>query len=248
MGVREPPELDEVRVGLGHRVADGAQFGDQPVPLGLQLLDVLQQRVRVLQGGQRGRLRHGRQVVRQPYELDRVDDGRVRGQVAEAQARRAERLRHRAGDDEVRPPVEQRQQRGAVAELDVRLVHHDHGRLRRLGGLVQGEDRLGRDRGSRGVVGGGDEDDVRAVLVDRPRGGGHVDGEVLVARPGDPAGAGAARDEAVHRVRRSKPIAVRPGPPKVCSSCWMTSLEPLAAQTLLTSSGCPEVSVRYRAS
>lgn len=46
----------------------------------------------------------------------------------------------------------------------------------------------------------------------------------------------------------SKPIAVRPGPPKVCSSCWMTSLEPLAAQTLLTSSGCPEVSVRYRAS
>ena len=30
----------------------------------------------------------------------------------------------------------------------------------------------------------------------------------------------------------SKPIAVRPGPPKVCSSCWMTSLEPLAAQTL----------------
>jgi hypothetical protein len=46
----------------------------------------------------------------------------------------------------------------------------------------------------------------------------------------------------------SKPIAVRPGPPKVWSSCWMTSLEPLAAQTLVTSSGWPEVSVRYRAS
>lgn len=30
----------------------------------------------------------------------------------------------------------------------------------------------------------------------------------------------------------SKPIAVRPGPPKVCSSCWMTSLEPFAAHTL----------------
>lgn len=30
----------------------------------------------------------------------------------------------------------------------------------------------------------------------------------------------------------SKPIAVRPGPPNVCSNCWMTSLEPLAAHTL----------------
>ena len=43
----------------------------------------------------------------------------------------------------------------------------------------------------------------------------------------------------------SKPMAVRPGPPKVCSSCWMTSLEPLAAQTLaaadLVSGGPGEV-------
>ncbi len=46
----------------------------------------------------------------------------------------------------------------------------------------------------------------------------------------------------------SKPIAVRPGPPKVCSSCWMTSLEPLAAQTLAGPTGWPEVSVRYSAS
>ena len=37
----------------------------------------------------------------------------------------------------------------------------------------------------------------------------------------------------------SKPIAVRPGPPKVCSSCWMTSLEPLAAQTLLGADRVP---------
>ncbi len=47
----------------------------------------------------------------------------------------------------------------------------------------------------------------------------------------------------------SKPIAVRPGPPKASrSSCWMTSLEPLAAQTLCTSTAYPEVSVRYSAS
>ncbi|CAM5314887.1 hypothetical protein SVIOM342S_04304 [Streptomyces violaceorubidus] len=45
----------------------------------------------------------------------------------------------------------------------------------------------------------------------------------------------------------SKPIAVRPGPPKVWSSCWMTSLEPLAAQTSHVQ-GVPEVFVRYSAS
>ena len=31
----------------------------------------------------------------------------------------------------------------------------------------------------------------------------------------------------------SKPSAVRPGPPNACSICWSTSLEPLAAHTLL---------------
>ncbi|GAA2924874.1 hypothetical protein GCM10011428_47250 [Streptomyces violaceus] len=40
----------------------------------------------MLQGGQGGRLRDGREVVRQPDELDGVHDGRVRGEVAEAQA------------------------------------------------------------------------------------------------------------------------------------------------------------------
>ena len=48
----------------------------------------------------------------------------------------------------------------------------------------------------------------------------------------------------------SKPIAVRPGPPKVCSSCWMTSLEPLAAQTFaeadLVPAGAGEVARRAR--
>lgn len=46
----------------------------------------------------------------------------------------------------------------------------------------------------------------------------------------------------------SKPIALRPGPPKVWSSCWMTSLEPLAAQTFSRASGNPPVSLRYLAS
>ncbi len=89
-----------------------------------------------------------------------------------------------------------------MAELDVRLVDHDHRRLRRLRGLVQREDRLGRDRVARGVVGGGDEDDVGTVLGDRLLGGRDVDREVLVPGTGDPARARAARDEPVHRVRR----------------------------------------------
>ncbi|CAM5423070.1 hypothetical protein SFUMM280S_05802 [Streptomyces fumanus] len=46
----------------------------------------------------------------------------------------------------------------------------------------------------------------------------------------------------------SKPMAVRPGPPKVCRSCWMTSLEPLAAHTFSLPTRWPVVSVRYSAS
>ncbi len=102
----------------------------------------------------------------------------------------------------MRAAREQRQQRVAVAELDVGLVHDHHRRLGRLGRLVQREDRLRRDRVAGGVVGRGDEDDVRPVLGDGPFGGGEVDREVRVARTRDPAGARAACDERVHRVRR----------------------------------------------
>jgi hypothetical protein len=42
----------------------------------------------------------------------------------------------------------------------------------------------------------------------------------------------------------SKPSAVLPGPPKVCRSCWRTSLEPLAAQTWLVPTSYPVVRVR----
>ncbi len=88
-----------------------------------------------------------------------------------------------------------------VAELAVRLVDDDHRRLGRLRGVVQREDALGVDGGAGGVVGGGDEDDVGALPRDDRAGGVDVDGEVLVARSGDPAGAGAAGDEGVHGVR-----------------------------------------------
>ena len=68
----------------------------EPVALGLELLDVPEQRVGVRQRGQRGGLGDRRQVVRQPHQLHGVDHGRVGGQVAQPQPGRAERLGHRA--------------------------------------------------------------------------------------------------------------------------------------------------------
>ncbi len=61
----------------------------------------------------------------------------------------------------------------------------------------------------------------------------------------------AARCPAIHRVAvvwamigcieydGSKPSALRPGPPNACSSCWMTSLDPLAAQVRSAVRPCP---------
>lgn len=197
----EAAELHEVGVGDGDLVVEGAQFGDQAVAFGLELVDVLQERVGVLQRGERGGLGDGGQVVGQPDELDGVHDGGVGGEIAEPQSGGAERLGHGAADDQVRAAFEQRQQRVAVAELDVRLVGDDHGRLGVLRGLVEGADRVGGDRVAGGVVGGGDEDDVGAVLGDGPGGVGLVEGEVVAAGSVDPAGAGAPGDERVHRVR-----------------------------------------------
>ena len=46
----------------------------------------------------------------------------------------------------------------------------------------------------------------------------------------------------------SKPSADRPGPPKACSSCWSTSLDPFAAHRFPTPSPTPVTRVRYAAS
>ena len=42
----------------------------------------------------------------------------------------------------------------------------------------------------------------------------------------------------------TKPIALRPGPPKACRICWRISLDPLAAQMLSTVSGVPVAAPR----
>ena len=85
------------------------------------------------------------------------------------------------------------------------------------------------------VVRAGDEHHVGSVLGDRGDRGVDVEGEVRRRGPSDPLGVGAVGDDRVHRVRRVRsPTALRPGPPKACSSCCRISLDPLAAQTLST--------------
>ena len=73
-----------------------------------------------------GGLRQRRQMIGQADELQRVDDGRRRGQVAQPPARKGERLAHRPADHELVPVrAEQRHGAGPVRELGVRLVHDD---------------------------------------------------------------------------------------------------------------------------
>ncbi len=88
-----------------------------------------------------------------------------------------------------------------MRELDVRLVDHHQAGPGGLRGLVQPQHGVGGDGGPGRVVRRADEQHVRPVLGDRRDGGVQVDGEVVVARAGDPAGAGAPGDQRVHRVR-----------------------------------------------
>ena len=80
------------------------------------------------QRGPRDRLGDRGQVVGQPHEQQRVDHGRVGGEVAEPGAGERERLGHRAGDDQPGPARQQgeRARRAGPAELGVGLVDDDH--------------------------------------------------------------------------------------------------------------------------
>ena len=63
--------------------------------------------------GDRGRLGERRQVVRQAHEAERVDDRRVRGEVADAGAGERERLAHGARDEQALAPGQQASARSA---------------------------------------------------------------------------------------------------------------------------------------
>ena len=131
-GVGEPAEQHEVRIAGHHVVARRRERGDHPIPLGPQQRHRPERRVSMPQRRTRRSLGQRREVVRQANELQRVDDGRGRGEVAQAAAREGERLAHRAADDQL-VPVRGQQDHGAgpVRELGVRLVHHDDARAQR---------------------------------------------------------------------------------------------------------------------
>ena len=188
-----------------------------------------------------------REVVGQPDHAQRVADAGCRGEVAEPGAGQRERLAHRAGHDEVAVLRQQLERgRGAgAAELGVRLVDRRrrrrravaHGlrstvvRQRRAGRVVRARAAGPRSAGARSTSRRGATS--RSKLKSSRRGG-----------PSTQAGHRVAGVLRVHRVRRREASAVRPGPPKACSSCSITSLEPLAAHTCSGATLDPGVGTR----
>ena len=202
MAVPEPAEQREVGVAVGDREPLLAEPGDGGVALGAQLVDLPQQLGRVPERRESGRLGDGREVVGQPHDADRVADRRVRGEVAQPQARGREGLAHRAGDDEVAVLGQEleRARDALAAELAVRLVDDDDPVLTR--GLAQQADGVGRQRRARRVVGARQQDDARSLALDGLAGGVDVEAEVVGAPALNPGGRGVAGVLRVHRVRR----------------------------------------------
>ena len=158
----------------------------------------------MVEGRQRGRLRHRRQVVGQTHETHRVADLARGGHVTDARAGERERLAHRAADDQARVIGEQLEgaRRARARELDVRLVDDDDGVRRRV---VDGAHDVVAHRGARRVVRRADEHDVRTVLahlLDCEVDVEVVDALTTIAQAVDPCRSRAARDDRVHRVAR----------------------------------------------
>ena len=128
--IGKPAEQHEVRVGVRHLVPAVAQPVDERVALVAQRAHRGQQLAAVRERDAGDRLRDGGQVVRQPDDAHRVDDGGRRGEVAQSPAGERERLRHRPRHDQARVVGQQRQRarRARAAELGVRLVDDDHAR------------------------------------------------------------------------------------------------------------------------
>src|SRR3954452_3765528 len=100
--VVEAAEQHEVGVAVDDVEPHSTQLGDEPVAVGAQLRDLTQRLIRVPQRRECSRLRKCGQVVRQPHQTQRIDDGRIRGEISDARAGERKRLGHRPGDDESR--------------------------------------------------------------------------------------------------------------------------------------------------
>ena len=137
-------------------------------------------------------------MVWQAHEPQRVDEGGVRGEIADAGAGESERLAHGARDDEALTTGQQRQGRALVVrgELEVRLVDDDDAVAR----LVHRLDDVEPERGARRIIRRAQEDHIGRGIGDL---GCRVFGVDRVAgRSGsrDPLGTGAAGEQRVHGV------------------------------------------------
>ena len=159
--------------------------------------------VGVGQGDPGDGLRDGRQVVRQPDEPQRVDEGRVRGQVAEPPAGEGEGLGHRAADRQPRPPGQQLERARRARRARTRRRPR---RPRRRPGLAS-TSATTTSSGSAvpvGLFGLVTRTTSGRVSRDRRDGRVDVDGEVLGPREGDEARVGVTRVLGVHRVGRGE--------------------------------------------
>jgi len=203
----ERPEQQEVRLGRHDRQPQAPDAGHHPVPLALHRLDGPEQLVGASQRRPGGGLGEGRQVVRQPHELQRVDRLGRRRQVAQPQPRTGEGLRHRARHQQPRVLGQQRDGGGRRTELGVGLVHEHHPRrgLAHRGHDLEEGHRPGR------VVGSRDERDGGPVLPDRRHRDVQRQREVLRTRYSHPPRRGRRRQQRVHRVRRLEADGCAPG-------------------------------------
>jgi hypothetical protein len=180
-------------------VRDALHLLGEAVPLGDDLIHGGQRGAGVAHGDFAARLRQRGEVIREPRDLDGLDEPRVREQVPEACPGEPPRLGERPDDRQAIVASEDRRRRFA-AELPVRLIDDHEARP----GVQSGANGIERLRVSRRVVRRAHERDRRLGDSD---GGGDVS-RVQVPRLGYPSLLDQRRrhlrDVGVHRVGRLK--------------------------------------------
>src|SRR6185503_20242719 len=129
-----------------------------------------------------GRLGQRREVIRQPHDLERLDECRSRGKIAQPPGRKGEGLRHGSADREARIMRKQleRARRATTCELVVGLIHDDYPR----GHITDGPNCRQTDRSACGIVWAGDQHYSRASFEDHLSCRIWINGEVVATWDG----------------------------------------------------------------
>ena len=115
VAVLEPPEEYEVGVGFSNLQPSAGEPTRQIVASLPQLVDLRQHLGRMGQGDPGGGLGQRRKVIGQPYDAERLDEGRSRRQIAEPPGGEGEGLGHRPAHRE--PRVVRKQLEGARSAI-----------------------------------------------------------------------------------------------------------------------------------